>query len=214
MVDPYVRSVPLRACFVAVLLGIFSPGVSFQPSAVERAAAAQVLSGERSRFKRVVSKRLGGVGNSMKKKKRKKSKVKDGEQDEGGLPLGGVDSGMEREGREARSPATDQQEEQERQQHQQPQEPVLISVGGFKAVDHSVAVTREVADFCRVVAGVKRAAKAAAAGVAAGYGGVEAAAGAESALARAGLFEPAFLLILHSIEVRLLVLARSVVERH
>eukprot|EP00903_Cladosiphon_okamuranus_P010020 g9502.t1 len=161
------------------------PGVSFQPSAVERAAAAQVLSGERSRFKRVVSKRLGGVGDSTKtNKKRKKNKAKDGEEEKGGLPLESIDAGMERVEREARGPAADQQEEQEQQQS------VFISVGGFKAVDNSVAVTREVADFCRVVAGVKRAATAA---------GVEEE-GAENVLARAGLFEPAFLLILHSLE--------------
>ena len=193
--------------------------MTFQPSAVERAAAAQVLSGERSRFKRVVSKRLGGVGDGSiaeKKKKKKKKKRKteeDGEQEPGeedGLPLEGVDAGMEGGAkREAKRPAFDEREQQQQQQQQQ-QQPVLISVGGFKAVDHSVAVTREVADFCRVVAGVKRAAEAAAAGAAAGYGGAAAAGGVEeegagSALARAGLFEPAFLLILHSLEVRLLV---------
>ena len=189
--------------------------MTFQPSAVERAAAAQVLSGERSRFKRVVSKRLGGVGDGSKaenKKKKKRKTEEDGEQEQGeedGLPLEGVDAGMEGGAkREAKRPAFDEREQQ--QQQQQQQQPVLISVGGFKAVDHSVAVTREVADFCRVVAGVKRAAEAAAAGAAAGYGGAAAAGeveeeGAGSALARAGLFEPAFLLILHSLEVRLLV---------
>ncbi|CAM9891181.1 unnamed protein product [Scytosiphon promiscuus] len=114
------------------------PGEVFRPSAVERAAAAQVLSGERTRFKRVT---------------------------------------------------------------------VLINVGGFKAVDNSVAVTREVADFCRVVNAVKRAAAANAAGIAAGYGDAAAdgtegggGGGGSSMLARAGLFEPAFLLILHSLE--------------
>lgn len=144
---------------------------------MERAAAAQVLSGERSRFKRVVSKRLGEGRDSRKTDGSKKSKNKNSQQEQ----------------------------EQQQQQQRQPQEPVLISVGGFKAMDQSVAVTREVADFCRVVAGVKRAAAAAAVGVAAGYGGAAGAEdeGAGSALARAGLFEPAFLLILHSLEVRL-----------
>lgn len=186
--------------------GISSPGIAFQPNAVERAAAAQVLSGERSRFKRVVSKRLGGGGDSTKTAKKKKRKKTDREQEEGGAqPLEGVDAAVEgAEGQERRAAAglQEEQEQQQQQEEQQRQEPVLISVGGFKAVDHSVAVTREVADFCRVVAAVKRAAAAAAAGVAAGYGGMEEE-GAGSALARAGLFEPAFLLILHSLEVRL-----------
>lgn len=176
-----------------------------------------MLSGERSRFKRVVSKRLGGnVGGGSKsdKKKRKKLKKQADEENKGegeGVAVeavgvvaegGGGDAVARRgreggEGEEGSRLAADVQQQEE-------QPPVLISVGGFKAVDQSVAVTREVADFCRVVGAVKRAAAAAAAGVAAGYGGAAAGVeeeGAGSSLARAGLFEPAFLLILHSLEV-------------
>lgn len=125
----------------------------FTPNAVERAAAAQVLAGEISRFKRVVSKRLD------------------------------------------KPPTADADEDGEGP---------LIQLGGFKAVDQSVAVTREVAEFCRVVKEIKgeaEAAKGAGAGVSAGAeGGVHE--GGTVTKARGGLFEPAFLLILHSLEVR------------
>ncbi|CAN0456672.1 unnamed protein product, partial [Ectocarpus sp. 8 AP-2014] len=186
-----------------------SPGEAFRPSAVERAAAAQVLAGERSRFKRVVSKRLGpaGVGpdgGGGRGKKRARGGGKEGGAEgeilvaDVGDGTGGVRGGGGRGG------TVDAQGRDERKQEEEEElsQPLLISVGGFKAVDQSVAVTREVADFCRVVGEVKRAAAAAAAGVAAGYGDAAAAeeGGAGSALARAGLFEPAFLLILHSLE--------------
>ncbi|CAM9345305.1 unnamed protein product [Pylaiella littoralis] len=182
-------------------------GESFRPTAVERAAAAQVLAGERSRFKRVVSKRLGGAGGSSsggsskaETKKRisnEEDAVRRGPGNDDADSAVGVAGGAQEEERQA------QEQQQQQQQQQQEEQPALISVGGFKAVDQSVAVTREVAGFCQVVKGVKRAAAAVAAGVAAGYGGAAAGMeeeGAGSALARAGLFEPAFLLILHSLE--------------
>ena len=162
-----------------------SPGEAYFPSPVERAAAAQVLSGELSRFKRVVSERVD-------------ERVRKGATGEGGAGTGGE------EGREAQR--------------------VLIRLGGFKALDQSVAVTREVADFCRAVEEVKKGAAAAATatppaaaapadarvGVVAGKrsGDVGGGSGGEAggvgggASVRARLFEPAFLLILHSLEVR------------
>ncbi|CAM9979509.1 unnamed protein product, partial [Ectocarpus fasciculatus] len=192
-----------------------SPGETFRPSAVERAAAAQVLAGERSRFKRVVSKRLGqagvspGGGSGRRKKKAKgggtgvgaEGEVLPADVGDGAVGIreeGGREGTVDAQGRSERKI----EEEEEEEEEEELREPVLISVGGFKAMDQSVAVTREVADFCRVVGEVKRAAAAAAEGVAAGYGDAAAAeeGGAGSALARAGLFEPAFLLILHSLE--------------
>lgn len=127
-----------------------------------------MLSGELTRFKRIVSKRLD-----------RKSK-----QDHNTQPNG------------AQSDEADIGEGQ-----------VLIRLGGFKALEQSVAVTREVADFCRVVELVKKdnaAAAAAGGGVGARTGGEEGVDGKGGcrASARAGLFEPAFLLILHSLEVR------------
>lgn len=149
-----------------------------------------MLSGERTRFKRVVSKRLGldGGSSSSSKADKKKRETEERRENKGegeASAIGGDGDVVE----------NDQQQ------------PVLISVGGFKAVDNSVAVTREVADFCRVVRAVKKAAAANAAGIAAGYGDAategEKGGGGSSMLARAGLFEPAFLLILHSLEVTL-----------
>ncbi|CAN0031092.1 unnamed protein product, partial [Ectocarpus sp. 4 AP-2014] len=188
-----------------------SPGEAFRPSAVERAAAAQVLAGERSRFKRVVSKRLGPTGVSPdgfggRRKKRARGGGTGGEAEGEVLAADVGDNAVGVRGGGGRGGTVDAHDRDERKQEEEDGEelrqPMLISVGGFKAVDQSVAVTREVADFCRVVGEVKRAAAAAAAGVAAGYGDAAAAeeGGAGSALARAGLFEPAFLLILHSLE--------------
>lgn len=204
---------PSLFCLLGMFVGISSPGEAFRPSAVERAAAAQVLAGERSRFKRVVSKRLGQAGVSPdggggRRKKRARGGGKGGGAEGEVLAADVGDGGVGARGGGGRGGTVDAQGRDERKQEDEDEEelrqPVLISVGGFKAVDQSVAVTREVADFCRVVGEVKRAAAAAAAGVAAGYGDAAAAeeGGAGSALARAGLFEPAFLLILHSLEVR------------
>ncbi|CAB1099581.1 unnamed protein product [Ectocarpus sp. CCAP 1310/34] len=183
-----------------------SPGEAFRPSAVERAAAAQVLAGERSRFKRVVSKRLGPAGVSPdgrggRRKQRARGAGKGGGAEGEVLVADVGDGAVGVRGGGGRGGTVNAQCRDERKQEEEEDlsQPVLISVGGFKAVDQSVAVTREVADFCRVVGEVKR---AAAAGVAAGYGDAAAAeeGGAGSALARARLFEPAFLLILHSLE--------------
>ncbi|CAN0075062.1 unnamed protein product, partial [Ectocarpus sp. 12 AP-2014] len=188
-----------------------SPGEAFRPSAVERAAAAQVLAGERSRFKRVVSERLGPAdvnpdGGGGRRKKSARGGGKGGEAEGEVLAPDVGDGAVGARGGGGRGGTVDAKGRDERKQEEEDKEelrqPVLISVGGFKAMDQSVAVTREVADFCRVVGEVKRAAAAAAAGVAAGYGDAAVAeeGGAGSALARAGLFEPAFLLILHSLE--------------
>ncbi|CBN79298.1 weakly similar to cyanobacterial Exoribonuclease II [Ectocarpus siliculosus] len=186
-----------------------SPGEAFRPSAVERAAAAHVIAGERSRFKRVVSKRLGpagvgpdGGGGSGKKRARGGGKGGGAEGDVLVADVGDGAGGARGGGGRGGTVDAQGRDERKKEEEEELNQPVLISVGGFKAVDQSVAVTREVADFCRVVGEVKRAAAAAAAGVAAGYGDAAAAeeGGAGSALARAGLFEPAFLLILHSLE--------------
>ena len=84
---------------------------------------------------------------------------------------------------------------------------VVLQLGGFKALDQSVAATREVADFCRVVESIKALNSAEAVaqrqrngGRARGRQGAGDR-GNEPFTIKEGLFEPPFLLILHSLEV-------------
>lgn len=135
-----------------------------------------MLSGELSRFKRFVSKRLLLDAPAVAEKK--------DENENDGKGNDGEERGDD--------------------------ERVLIHLGGFKALDQSIAATREVADFCRVARSMKEDAEAAAA---AGVMNEEAVCGSEGAdgsrdavhaggkPGRSALFEPAFLLILHSLEV-------------
>lgn len=180
-----------------------SPGEAYFPSPIERAAAAQVLSGELTRFKRVVSERVndrpgkGAGGKIITAGAASPSSFSSDKE----VTKGGVEGGQRGAGR------------------------VLVRLGGFKALDQSVAVTREVADFCRAVEEVKKNAAAAAAAAAVAPPTAAAAAdagvgmetgegsdvsggcggeggGGGGASVRAKLFEPAFLLILHGLEVR------------
>lgn len=182
-----------------------SAGMAFQPSAVERAAAAQLLAGEQNRFKRVVSERTDKIN---------KSSPSFGA-DAGAPPppstlknsplvidvagqVGQAQSGTKRQTGES-GPGTDRLDLMLGNQGDgEGSQTVMVRLGGFKAVDQSVAVTREVADFCRVIKAMKQAKRANVPQE--GDEGLRAVVGSEGALERAGLFEPAFLLILHSLE--------------
>lgn len=147
---------------------VCSPGKAYFPTAVERAAAGQVLAGELNRFKRVVSKRI--------------------EDNQGAADKSDVD---------AEEILTNQGE----------RDLVALQLGGFKALDQSVAATREVTDFCRVVELIKAKTLVEEALPKPGREGVAAAGkrerrgAADGEGARQELFEPSFLLILHSLEV-------------
>lgn len=201
---------------------------------MERAAAAQLLARELTRFKRVVSERtdkeqLTTVSpSSPPATSRERQSIAaavavaeeeeslDAEdatgaatstQDEGGMLLTDSDflireSGGEGEGARAAD--------------------VLLRLGGFKAVAQNVAVTREVGDFCRLVNIIKqddadapgRLTTHPTSGEVGGRDGGEQREGEQeggvasgSTLARAGLFEPAFLLILHSLEASIFCVA-------
>lgn len=148
---------------------VCSPGKAYFPTAVERAAAGQVLAGELNRFKRVVSQRI--------------------EDNQGAADKFYGDA-------------------EELLTNQGERDLVALQLGGFKALDQSVAATREVTDFCRVVESIKARTLAEEALPTRGREGGPtdgkrkrrgSANGVEGV--REELFEPSFLLILHSLEV-------------
>lgn len=148
---------------------VCSPGKAYFPTAVERAAAGQILAGELNRFKRVVSQRI--------------------EDNQGAADkfYGNAEELLTNQGE---------------------RDLVALQLGGFKALDQSVAATREVTDFCRVVESIKARTLAEEALPTRGREGGPtdgkrkrrgSANGVEGV--REELFEPSFLLILHSLEV-------------